>query len=165
MWSPTSMVGLRNGHIGKNLSQKRWTPEIQLGTQKKKKKKSLKIQTTTEIQSCTLALIKESWSANHSTTHRPHWVLCYLFSACAQVFKGVVTSAAVSYLAVRGFRYYRSWRIGKERGQAAREACQVLRDYLAEREQEEGQVSQSQNFIYSFIYLFMLLFMYLLIFI
>ena len=32
------MFGLKNGHIRKNLTQKWWTPEIQLVNAKKKKK-------------------------------------------------------------------------------------------------------------------------------
>ena len=38
----TLMVGLKNGHIRKNLTQKWWTPEIWLGNEKKKKKKKKK---------------------------------------------------------------------------------------------------------------------------
>ena len=37
----TLMVGLKNGHIRKNLPQKWWTPEIYLGNAKKKKKKKV----------------------------------------------------------------------------------------------------------------------------
>ena len=35
----TLIVGLNNGHIRKNLTQKWWSPEIWLGNEKKKKKK------------------------------------------------------------------------------------------------------------------------------
>ena len=39
-WNVTTlMVGLKNGHIRKNLTQKWWTPEIQLGNAKKKNNK------------------------------------------------------------------------------------------------------------------------------
>ncbi|XP_076451083.1 fatty-acid amide hydrolase 1-like [Babylonia areolata] len=62
-----------------------------------------------------------------------------------KVFGGVVTTSAVFYLAVRGCRYYRSWQVGKERGQSARDACQTLRDYLAEKEQEEGPVNREKE--------------------
>ncbi|KAL8614342.1 hypothetical protein ACOMHN_007680 [Nucella lapillus] len=62
-----------------------------------------------------------------------------------KVFGGVFTGAAVSYLAVRGYRYYRSRQIGKERGCAAKQACQNLKDYLAEKEQEEGPVDRAKE--------------------
>ena len=38
----TLMVGLKNGHIRKNLTQKWWTPEILLGNTKKKQKTNKK---------------------------------------------------------------------------------------------------------------------------
>ena len=41
----TLMVGLKNGHIRKNLTQRCWTPEIQLGNAKKNKKKQKQTQT------------------------------------------------------------------------------------------------------------------------
>lgn len=59
----------------------------------------------------------------------------------SKVFGGVVAGAALSYVALRGYRYYRSWQIGQERGMAARQACQNLRDYLDQREQQEGPVN------------------------
>ncbi|XP_076440673.1 fatty-acid amide hydrolase 1-like isoform X3 [Babylonia areolata] len=51
-----------------------------------------------------------------------------------KVVGGVVIGAALSYVAVRGYRYYRARQIGKERGLAAKKACQKLKDYLNQQE-------------------------------
>ncbi|XP_070195938.1 vitamin D3 hydroxylase-associated protein-like isoform X2 [Littorina saxatilis] len=58
-----------------------------------------------------------------------------------KVFGGVITSAAVSYVAVRGYRYYRARRTVKERGEAAKLACHVLREHL----EQEGPVDPQKE--------------------
>ena len=52
-----------------------------------------------------------------------------------------MTGAAVSYVAVRGYRYLCARQTVKDRGEAARDACQTLRRHLQEVEGEEGPVS------------------------
>ena len=52
-----------------------------------------------------------------------------------------MTSAAVSYVAVRGYRYYRARQTVKERGEAAKLACRTLREHLNAVTEEEGPVS------------------------
>ena len=52
-----------------------------------------------------------------------------------------MSSAAISYVAVRGYRYYRARRTVRERGEAAKNACKTLRDHLDEVAREEGPVS------------------------
>ena len=48
----TLMVGLKNGHIRKNLTQKWWTPEIQLGNAKKIKGKKRTARNQHQQQCC-----------------------------------------------------------------------------------------------------------------
>ncbi|KAL8590442.1 hypothetical protein ACOMHN_011655 [Nucella lapillus] len=62
-----------------------------------------------------------------------------------KVFGGVVVGAALSYVAVRGYRYYHARQIGRERGTAARLACQSLREHLNQREWEEGPRNRERD--------------------
>ncbi|KAK7508159.1 hypothetical protein BaRGS_00000398 [Batillaria attramentaria] len=58
-----------------------------------------------------------------------------------KVFAGVIASSVIFHLTVRGYRYYRARQTVRERGDAAREACENLRKML----EEEGPVDEQRE--------------------